>query len=159
MGLFDSVKAKAGELAADAERAGKVAAAQARIVTLQNEVRKAERDLGQAVYALIEQGEAVHPDLLVAAGAVDEALEALHAKEREIAGLRGEGAAAPSAGSTTITYTAAGPPSPEPPVPAAAAHGPEAEPAAPADQPPTPVAADAAGTDAPAGHTPAAEAR
>ncbi len=46
MGLFDTVKAKAGELAADAERAGKVAAAQARLVTLQSDVRKAERELG-----------------------------------------------------------------------------------------------------------------
>lgn len=146
MGLFDSVKAKAGELAADAERAGKVAAAQARIVTLQNQVHKAERDLGQATYALIEQGEAVHPDLIVAAGAVDEALAALHAKEQEIAELRGEGASV-TAGATTITYTA-----PEASAPEAPAPGPPA-------RAPAPAAADATGTDAGAGRVPAEEAR
>ena len=102
MGLFDAVKAKAGELAADAERAGKVATAQARVVTLQNDVRKAERELGQAAYALIEEGEAVHPDLLVAAEALDEAHQALRAKEKEIAELRGAG----EVGEATITYAA-----------------------------------------------------
>jgi hypothetical protein len=38
MGLFDTVKLKANALAADAERAGKVTAAQARTVVLQNDI-------------------------------------------------------------------------------------------------------------------------
>jgi hypothetical protein len=101
MGLFDAVRAKAGELAGDAERAGKVAAAQARVVTLQNDIRKAERELGQAAYALIEEGAAVPPDLLVAAEALAEAYQALRAKEQEIAELRGGGT-----GEATITYAA-----------------------------------------------------
>jgi hypothetical protein len=88
MGLFDTVKAKAGELAADAERAGKVAAAQARLVTLQGDVRRAERELGQAAFALMEQGEPLHPDLEDAAVTLAEARRALAEKEREIAELR-----------------------------------------------------------------------
>ena len=63
MGLFDTVKAKAGELAADAERAGRVAAAQAHAVALQNDVRRAERELGRAAYDLMEQDELLHPEL------------------------------------------------------------------------------------------------
>jgi hypothetical protein len=106
MGLFDTVMAKANALAADAERAGKVAAAQARIVALQNDVRKAERELGKAAYALIEQGEPLHPDLEAAAVTLLEAHEALREKEGEIAGLRGE--AGQAAGQTFVTYPAAG---------------------------------------------------
>jgi hypothetical protein len=105
MGLFDSVMAKANALAADAERAGKVAAAQARIVALQNDVRKAERELGKAAYALIEQGEPLHPDLEAAAVTLLEAHEALREKESEIAALRGEPGQA--AGQTFVTYPAA----------------------------------------------------
>ncbi len=96
MGLFDTVKAKAGELAADAERAGKVAAAQARAVALQNDVRRAERELGRAAYDLMEQGERPHTDLDASVEAVAAAREALAQNEREIAELRGE-AAEPSA--------------------------------------------------------------
>ncbi len=90
MGLFDTVRAKAGELAADAERAGKVAAAQARGVTLQSELRKAERELGQTTFSLIELGEVRHPDLDAASAALRAAREALDENEREIAALRGE---------------------------------------------------------------------
>ena len=89
MGLFDTVKAKAGELAADAERAGKVTAAQARLVTLQGDLRKAERELGQTAFALVELGEPLHPDLEAAVAAVREAHDALREREREIAELRG----------------------------------------------------------------------
>jgi len=56
MGFFDTVKAKAGALASDAGRAGKVTAAQARLVVLQNDLRKAERELGHQTFALIERG-------------------------------------------------------------------------------------------------------
>jgi hypothetical protein len=146
MGLFDAVKAKAGELAADAERAGKVAAAQARLVTLQNDVRKAERELGQAAYALIEEGEAVHPDLLVAAEALDEAHQALRAKEEEIAELRGTG----SAGEATITYAAEADQAGE----ATGAADAQARAAAEAGDAGTP-----AGPQAHGGHTPDEEAR
>ena len=57
MGFFDTMKDKASALASDAGRASKVTAAQARVVVLQNEVRKAERELGHAAFDLIERGE------------------------------------------------------------------------------------------------------
>jgi hypothetical protein len=88
MGLFDTVKLKANALAADAERAGKVTAAQARTVVLQNEIRKAERELGHSAFSLIESGEISHPDLEAAAARLRDARRTLTDKEAEIAGLR-----------------------------------------------------------------------
>ena len=88
MGLFDTVKLKANALAADAERAGKVTAAQARTVVLQNEIRKAERELGHSAFTLIESGEIAHPELETAAARLREARQALKDKEAEIARLR-----------------------------------------------------------------------
>jgi colicin import membrane protein len=88
MGLFDTVKLKANALAADAERAGKVTAAQARTVVLQNEIRKSERELGHAVFSLLENAELAHPDLEAAATRLREARQALADKEAEIAVLR-----------------------------------------------------------------------
>ena len=88
MGLFDTVKLKANALAADAERAGKVTAAQARTVVLQNDIRKAERELGHGAFSLIESGELAHPDLEAAAARLREARQVLHDKEAEIARLR-----------------------------------------------------------------------
>lgn len=73
MGLFDTVKLKANALAADAERAGKVTAAQARTVVLQNEIRKAERELGHSAFSLIESDEIAHPDLEAAVARLREA--------------------------------------------------------------------------------------
>jgi len=92
MGFFDTVKEKAGALATDAERAGKVTAAQARLLVLQNDLRKAERDLGHAAAALIEAGELLHPDLGLSAARVRETREAVRAKDAEIAALRAAGA-------------------------------------------------------------------
>jgi hypothetical protein len=88
MGLFDTVKLKANALAADAERAGKVTAAQARTVVLQNDIRKAERELGHSAFALIEGGHIAHPDLEAAATRLRDARRALADKEAEIVGLR-----------------------------------------------------------------------
>lgn len=149
MGLFDAVMAKANELAGDAERAGKVAAAQARLVALQNDVRKAERELGQAAYALIEQGELEHPSLSATTAALLEAHDALAEKEQEIAALRGEAAPASARGETFVTY------------PAASVAAPEAA-ATPADGPPrtaptaTEPEAPGAGPEAPEAETPGA---
>jgi hypothetical protein len=104
MGFFDTVKEKAGAFATDAERAGKVTAAQARLLVLQNDLRKAERDLGHAAAALIEAGAHLHPDLGPSAARVRETREALRAKEAEIAALRAAGA--PRATSTPPPTTA-----------------------------------------------------
>lgn len=133
MGLFDTVKLKANALAADAERAGKVTAAQARTVVLQNEIRKAERELGHSAFSLIESGEIGHPDLEAAATRLREARQALQNKEAEIARLR-RGAEAGDEAVPAPADEAAGP-APEraetgAPEPAAAAPIAEAPPAA-----------------------------
>ena len=88
MGLFDTVKLKANALAADAERAGKVTAAQARTVVLQNDIRKAERELGHSAFPLIESGEIAHPDLEAAAARLRRARQILKDMDAEIEALR-----------------------------------------------------------------------
>ena len=93
MGFFDTVKGKAGALAADAERAGKVTAAQARLVVLQNDLKKAERELGHAAYQLAERGGLDHPELTHALQRLRATMVEVHAREAEIAALRGEAAA------------------------------------------------------------------
>jgi hypothetical protein len=121
MGFFDTVKEKAGAFATDAERAGRVTAAQARLLVLQNDLRKAERDLGHAAAALIEAGAALHPDLGPSAARVRETRDALLDKEAEIAALRAGGATS----QTTAPVAAAAPPVEE-----AAVETPPARPAA-----------------------------
>jgi hypothetical protein len=141
MGFFDTVKEKANALAADTQRAGKVTAVQARVLVLQSDLRKAERDLGHAAAALIETGALRHPDLEPQAARVRETREALIAKEAEIAALRATGAAsAPFSPATTEAPTAkdeASPAGEAPVTPAAqevakppAAEEPSAKPAA-----------------------------
>jgi len=151
MGLFDTVKLKANALAADAERAGKVTAAQARTVVLQNDIRKAERELGHSAFTLIESGVVAHADLEPATTRLREAREALKTKEAEIEALRGRAAAAdhaaaPAPGSAeTVT-----------PEPIAAAPIAEAPPAATAAAP-VEAAADAAKKPAAKRRAPAAK--
>jgi hypothetical protein len=108
MGFFDTVKQKAGVIAGDAERAARVTAAQARLVVLQNDVRKAERDLGQAAYELIDRGGLAPAGLEEAVARLSAALGEISDKEAEIARLRGTHAAdeAPAEAGTT---TDAGP--------------------------------------------------
>ena len=91
MGFFDTVRDKAGALAADAERAGKVTAAQGRLVVLQNDLRRAERELGQEAFALVERGALDHPELAAAIERLRATTAAVCAKESEIASLRGAG--------------------------------------------------------------------
>jgi len=141
MGLFDTVKLKANALAADAERAGKVTAAQARTVVLQNDIRKAERELGHTAFSLIEGGEIAHPDLEAATARLREAWQALKNKEAEIAGLRhgaeaGEeaapapqGAAAEAPEPATAAPIAEAPPAAETAAPVEAASGAAKKPA------------------------------
>ncbi|MGE5228375.1 MAG: hypothetical protein ACM3MJ_01495 [Deltaproteobacteria bacterium] len=90
MGFFDTVKDKAGAIAADAGRAGRVTAAQARLAVLQNDLRKAERELGHAAFALAERGELDHPDLAHAVERLRATAAEIGAKEAEIAALRNE---------------------------------------------------------------------
>jgi hypothetical protein len=140
MGLFDTVKLKANALAADAERAGKVTAAQARTVVLQNDIRKAERELGHGAFSLIESGEIAHPDLEAAAARLREARQALEDKEAASAGRRGRAEAGDEVA----------------PAPAAAAAIAEAPPAA-ETAPPVEAAAGAAKKSAAKRRAPAAK--
>lgn len=112
MGLFDIVKAKADDLAAEAERAGRVAAAYARIAVLQQDLKNAERDLGRATFALVERGEIDHPELTAVAERVRDTQNAIHGKEAEIVELRSpsgapaEAATVPAEATTTDVPTA-----------------------------------------------------
>jgi hypothetical protein len=135
MGLFDTVKQKANALASDAERAGKVTAAQARTVVLQNDIRKAERELGHIAFGLLENGAIAHADLDGAAARLRAARQALGDKEAEISRLRhapdasGESPSAPAGAEAE----AGGPVDPGVATPAAEG---TAEPLAQADVPP-----------------------
>ena len=151
MGLFDTVKLKANALAADAERAGKVTAAQARTVVLQNDIRKAERELGHSTFSLIESGEIAHPDLEAAVARLREARQALNNKEVEIEVLRGRAAAAADTAAPTpadqAAVTSPGPVAEAAPESATAA--PIAE-ASPLPETPAPVEAAAGAAKKPA---------
>lgn len=108
MGFLDTVKQKANALAADAGRAGKFTALQTRLVVLESDARKAERELGREAFALIETGELRHPRLDVPASHVREAVAEIAAKEAEIAALRGDAPpTGPSPASRTTTVPVA----------------------------------------------------
>ena len=160
MGLFDTVKLKANALAADAERAGKVTAAQARTVVLQNDVRKAERELGHSAFTLLENDEIAHPDLEAASARLRAARQALKDKEEEIAGLRGHStAAAESTAPAPTDQVAAALPDPiADAAPAPTAEAPVAE-APPVPETPAPVEAAAGATKKPAAKRPAPAAK
>lgn len=135
MGFFDTVKAKAGDLAADAERASKIAAIQARMAVMQQDLKKAERDLGQATFALIERGEITHPELATAVDEVRAAQAAIEAKEEEIAQLRAAAEVPAAEAAAAAAPPSATSPVPPPPVPTAPAPS-QAE--SPPPPPPTP---------------------
>jgi hypothetical protein len=112
MGFFDTVKEKANALASDAGRASKVTAAQARVVVLQNNVRKAERELGHAAFDLIERGELEPAGMAEAAARLREAHQALSDKEAEIAAIRAEADGPQAAADAVGDAGAAGEPTP-----------------------------------------------
>lgn len=132
MGFFDTVKAKAGDLAADAERASRIAAIQARIAVMQQDLKKAEKGLGQVTFALVERGDLTHPELLAAIDEVRAAQAAIDSKEAEIAQLRAEDEQAPAAEAPSAfpPPTAETPVAP-PPIPAPDAPGTTPTPPAP----------------------------
>jgi hypothetical protein len=88
MGIFDTIKDKAGDLAADAGRAGKVTAAQVKLKSLQGDVDKAAQQLGHEAFELMEKGELTHPGLEAAAARVRDAKKIVADKEAEIERLR-----------------------------------------------------------------------
>ena len=157
MGFFDTVKEKANAFATDAERAGKVTAAQARLLVLQNDLRKAERDLGHAAAVHIEAGEILHPDLEPSAARVRETREALRAKEAEIAALRATGASGAASVPATDTAPVAEEAAPSGQSPAVQAAERVASPAAAEEPPAKPTATKRAGGGKRAAKKPAAK--
>ena len=90
MGIFDSMKGKAADLADDAGRAGKVAAAQVKLKSLQGDVDGALTELGRKAFGLVEEGELDHASLEAAVAKVREARQLVADKKAEIDGLRAE---------------------------------------------------------------------
>jgi len=90
MGFFDSIKDKAEDLAGDAERAGKVGAAQVKLKSLQGDVKEAMEKLGGEAFELIEKGELAHPGLEAATAKVRDAKKIVADKEAEIKKLKAE---------------------------------------------------------------------
>ena len=91
MGIFDSIKDKAEDLAGDAERAGKVGAAQVKLKSLQGDVSEAMEALGRKAFELIEKSELTHPGLDAAIAKTREAKKAVADKKAEIEKLKAEG--------------------------------------------------------------------
>jgi len=92
MGFFDKVKEKAGDIASDTARAGKVAQAQMKIKSIQGDIEKAKVEIGAAALELIEKGELSNPAFDAGLAKVKEARASIAAKEAEIAELKAQGA-------------------------------------------------------------------
>jgi len=91
MGILDTIRDKAGDLAGDAERAGRIGAAQVKLKSLQGDVSAALEKLGAEAWKLIENGELTHPGLEAATAAVRDAEKVLADKKTEIEKLKAEG--------------------------------------------------------------------
>ena len=88
MGIFDTIKDKAGDLAEDAGRAGKVGAAQVKLKSLQGDVKDAMEALGREAFELVEKGDLVHPGLDAALARVRDAQKLVEAKKSEIEAIK-----------------------------------------------------------------------
>jgi hypothetical protein len=89
--LADVAKERAGDLAGDASRAGKVAQAQLKLRSLQGDLDDANKRLGAVAYDLVQRGELAHAELAGPADEVRRAEAKVREKEDEIARLRAEG--------------------------------------------------------------------
>jgi hypothetical protein len=92
MGIFDTIKDKAGDLAGDAEKAGKVGAAQVKLKSLQGGVDDAMKVLGREAFGLVDKGELVHPGLEPGVARVREAQRLVDEKKAEIEAIKSAGA-------------------------------------------------------------------
>jgi hypothetical protein len=90
MGFLDDIKDKAGDLAGDAGRAGKVGAAQVKLKSLQGDVDKAMQVLGREAFELIEKGELTHAGLDGALARVRDAKKLVTDKKAEIERLKAD---------------------------------------------------------------------
>ncbi len=126
MGFFDTVRDKAGALVADAGRAGKVTATQTRLAVLQSDLRRAERELGQETFALVERGALDHPELAAAIAQLRLTTAEVAARESEIAALRGVGEESPDSAGPGTREAAASPAASSATEPEPAANAPSA---------------------------------
>lgn len=127
MRFFDTAKAKAGDVAVDAERTGRLAAARIRLIALQNDLKKAERELGQATFEMIERRAPDQQALTAAIARVQAAHAAIAAKETQIAELRAQAdVPAPEGADDVIEIEPAAPQETAPATPAVAMSAPEA---------------------------------
>ena len=88
MGIFDTIKDKAGDLAEDAGRAGKVGAAQVKLRSLEGGVKDAMEALGREAFELAEKGELVHPGLEAGLASIREAQKLVDEKKAEIEAIK-----------------------------------------------------------------------
>lgn len=128
MRFFDTAKAKASDVAVDAERTGRLAAARIKLIALQNDLKKAERELGQATFEMIERRSPDQQALTAAIARVQAAHAAITAKEAQIAELRAQAEApTPEGGADDIIeIDAARPQEAAPAAPLATMSAPEA---------------------------------
>jgi hypothetical protein len=103
MGTFDDLKARAtqmaNDLAAGAQKSGKLAQAQLKLSSLQKDAQAARTSLGGLTYGLASRGEISHPELAEALEKVRAADELVRAKEQEIAQVKSEGGDGAATGS------------------------------------------------------------
>ena len=108
--VADEVKGAATTVGTEAGKAGRVGQAQMKLRSLQGDQAKAEKELGQATYDLIEAGSVQAPALDGAMAKTREARAAVAAKEAEIEAIKAEAAksdsASPAAESTAAPETA-----------------------------------------------------
>ena len=106
MGFFDKVKETASQAASETGRQAKIAQAQMKVKSLQGDVDKAKKELGDVAFDLIDKGEVANPGFDAPMAKIREAMAEVAAKEAEIESLRG------GAGETVAAAT---PPSDTPP--------------------------------------------
>lgn len=124
MGIFDDMKKAAATVAGEvkeagkavgdqANRAGRIAQAQVKLRSLQNDQATAEKELGQAAFALAEQGMLPQPELQAAVARVREAQAAVAAKAAEIEAIKAEETGGPAPTDAAATASASDTSAPE----------------------------------------------
>ena len=103
MGIFDTIKGKAGDLADDAGRASKVGTAQIKLKSLQGDVDDAMKLLGREAFELVEKGDLQHPGLEPGLARVRAAQQIVDEKKAEIEAIKASGGAAKAEGEAVKT--------------------------------------------------------
>jgi hypothetical protein len=139
MKLWGSMKQGANKLAFDAEKALRVKRQEGAVSGLRDKVQAKYAELGQATYALMDEGAIAHPQLAQYANDIVVLQEQIKEEARKLAGMQAEEyepeeAAAPSSPSP-VAPAAYSSPAVEPLAPPAPAESSWEEPAAPPPPP------------------------